>query len=444
MPRKKKVSWVSVFEVIVIVLLILMIGFMAACNLLIKSDGSATPFLGLTFYKTNAVNMVPLIPVNTVIVGKASEIESINEHSVILCKLGEHTTLTRVVQIDTDESGRLFYVVKFDTSPPSDTFRVYEENVIAKAVWQMTAFGKFLDFATSTLGIILAVVVPLFLIVLFQAVRIVNIRKLEAEASSLGDIDEIIVSRDSKKEESPVTFTAPKFIEDVTDKFTALSPSYYESETTDEFRMFRTKEKKPELSMNITPQGRAEYSAAPPKKNTAPAEPLFTYDRLPKKTSVPASSNAEAKLDELYLNKPTKIEATASKSKVDEFFDSFSPSKSTQSAPGEERIVFTPHLSNVIPDKILDIQAESYAPLQTSFDNHSQPFYEKSEKSEPEEKVQIPPPKPEAQPLPPKISTIPEMAVVPKETLAPPKKKKNNKTVEELMNLINSAESKLK
>ena len=39
---------------------------------------------------------------------------------------------------------------------------------------------------------------------------------------------------------------------------------------------------------------------------------------------------------------------------------------------------------------------------------------------------------------------IPEQAVIPKEKLAPPKKKNNSKAISELMSIIDAEESKLK
>ena len=45
---------------------------------------------------------------------------------------------------------------------------------------------------------------------------------------------------------------------------------------------------------------------------------------------------------------------------------------------------------------------------------------------------------------PEKPQTIPAMAVTPKETMAPPPKRQSNKTVEELMKLIDRAEAKTK
>ena len=194
--EKKKVSVFSVVEVIIIVILVLMILGMAACNIIFRKDNSATSIFGYSFYKTRAVNMVPEIPVNTVIIAKKSEIPNIKERSVILCNIGEYTALTRVVEIQQEE-GKTYYIVKFDTSPANETFRVESDAVIAKAIWQLESFGKFLDFATSVPGIIIAVIIPLAVIIIMQVIRIRNIRELEREASSLDDIDDLIIDRKS-------------------------------------------------------------------------------------------------------------------------------------------------------------------------------------------------------------------------------------------------------
>ena len=129
----------------------------------------------------------------------------------------------------------------------------------------MNGLGSFLEFATSAVGIIIAVVIPLIFIIAIQVSRILGIRRLEDEAAALGDIDGFMQSRD---EETPaaVTFTEPKFIEDVTGKLPQVG-----RERT------REPEPRPEKVLSFDNRGRAEYTerAAEEKKES----PLFTYGR---------------------------------------------------------------------------------------------------------------------------------------------------------------------
>ncbi len=442
--KNNKVSWISVVEVIVIIMLALMIIGMIACNFIFKNDGSATPFLGYTVYRTKAVNMVPQIPVNTVVIAKKSEIENIKEKSVILCKIGDRTTLTRVVRIDY-ENDKTYYVVKYDTTPAAETFRIESDAVIAKAVRQMDSFGKFLDFATSTIGIIIAVIIPLFTIILFQVIRIIGIRKLEDEASYMDDINDLdaILSRGEDEEAPPMKLSEPKFIEDVTGKFNALKPESVRQEPVRAAQRVRFEtEPKFEPVLNVNSKGIAEYSVRGDLSNDEKIDAaLFTSDKIhnrnneySRKPVTVGAGQIEIDRDELYLNKPSRIEQAEPKSKVDIFFESYA-GKSNES-DDKENSIFSPHISNVIPEKLVNVQAEATAPKQSSFDDSVKAYYEK----------------PVNEDIPVKIDTsdivstptIPETAVLPKGTIAPPKKKKNNKTLDELMSLIDAEENKLK
>ncbi len=415
--EKKKVSAFSVIEIIVIIILAVMIAGMVVCNLMFRSDNKPASIFGYSFYKTRAVNMVPEIPVNTVIVAKKSEIPNIIDGSVILCTIGEKTALTRVTEIEQQEDGSVCYIVKFDIAPENETFRVESDAVIAKAIWQNESFGKFLDFATSVPGIITAVIIPLVFVVIFQLIRIRNIRELEREASSIDDIDDIIVAHKAENP-PPVTFTEPKFTEDVTGKLPAVKPRLREEE-------------KPKARLTVDANGRADYKV---EKNiiSTEAPPFIKLEgftaELPKQPAAVGAKAASAAPGELYLNRPTKIEPLPQEELLPK------ASAENESRPAE-KAVFTPHLSNVIPESLVNIQEEAAASnARPTFDDSVKAYFEKSERravsSAVTEQERVP--------------TIPEKAVVPKENIAPVRKKKNSRTLEELMSIIDSEESKLK
>lgn len=404
--EKRKVSAFSVIETIVVILLILVIIAMVAFNVLFRKDNEATGIFGYSFYKTRAVNMVPEIPVNTVIIAQKSEIPNIKEKSVILCNIAEHTALTRVVEIQ-EENGQKYYIVKFDTSPANETFRVEQGDVIAKAVWQLDSFGAFLDFATSAPGIIVAIIIPLGIIIIFQVIRIKNIKELEREASSIDDIEDIMISR---RKEPAVTFTRSE-----PEKPSAPKKPAYEQEKpvvskpavkSEAPAFVPTAAEKPKPTLTVDSRGMADF--------TAPS----AENRVPAYSSASAKSSSQ---DEHYLNRPTKIEPS---------MNSESPVQALKS--GNDNVIFTPHLSNIIPEKITEIQNDAAS----SFDESVKSYFEKEQ------------PKP-SEPAPvigdtAPVSTIPENAVIPKENIAPARKKKSRKTLEELMNIIDAEENKLK
>lgn len=196
----KKRSPVNIIEGIVITVLIVLIIFMLVVYFAFSKTGATPKFFGYTFYRTMAVNMETDIPAGTAIIAKASEIDNIKEGSVVLCRIDETTVLTRVVQI-VNENGQLSYVVKFDTAPASDTFKIPGDNVIAKAIYQSAGLGSMLGFVTSTFGIMLIIIIPSFIIIVFQVIRIINVKRKEEDASSLDDLDEIMKDSDNRFED---------------------------------------------------------------------------------------------------------------------------------------------------------------------------------------------------------------------------------------------------
>lgn len=414
----KKFSAFSVAEIILIILLIAVIAAMIFIGVVFHKDNTATSVFGYCFYRTKAVNMETSIPQGTIIVAKESENDSIEAGSVILCKIGEYTVLTRVTEVQDDA-----YIVKFDVAPDNETFRVERSAVIAKAVWQLEAFGKFIDFATSTVGIIIVLIIPLTIIIAVQVVRINRLKALEREASSLDDIDDVINSR--RKEEAPaVTITKPKFEDEAPEprrpERSEGSPLVVRRPRSRDFD-FDEDDLRPKSRLTVDSNGRADFVAEEKEpvripENETPNERLERISGIAKHTSpVSASAKASSGSEPAYAAAPTRITADA-----------------VCSSEGE-RVVFTPHVSNVIPDSLANIQEEAAA--KSGFDESVKNYFEKNDK---------PTFPAEEKPAAEAVSTIPENAVVPKENIAPVRKKKSSKTLEELMSIIDAEETKLK
>lgn len=433
---KKKVSAFAVIEMILIILLVLVMAAMIAFNFLLKNKDTPVSVFGLNFYITKNVKMQPKIPKDTFIIAKKSEIPNIVENSVILCRVGDFTTLIRVKEIQQEE-GKTYYVVKFDTDDDTKAIRISEDAVISKAVRQDEILGKVLNFATSTVGIIIAVVIPLIFIIAIQVARILGIRRLEEEAASLDDIDEFISSRDEESP-APVTFTEPKFIEDVTGKIPPVQ-RYAVSEPPKDFKP----EPKPEKVLSVDGSGRAEYTCRQTNGNANENYPLFTYDKLSKnreqeKEPVAVGAARPSAMDVPYMNKPTRIEPE--KPVTDEFLDKYAPKPIVSEeelfdSENSKSVVFTPHLSNIIPDSIAAVQEQTEAPKKSSFEESVKSYYKKVVVPE---DVKLP------EPAVVETPAIPENAVRPKETLAPPKKANSSKALAELMSIIDAEETKLK
>lgn len=409
---KNKGTAVNIIEGIIIGILILIIAAMLFLYFTFSKTGAAPEIFGNTIYHTMAVNMEPEIPADTAVIAKASEIENIKVGSAVLCSIGEDTVLTRVVQI-LSENGELSYVVKFDTAPANDTFKIPAENIIAKAVWQSSLLGGLLSFATSTFGIMLVIIIPSFIIIVFQVIRIISVKSKEERSEEYQELESVTEDEDNR------------FADDVP----PLRPLEFRTEDEPE-------PKKPAV-LSIDRNGKGGL--------TAPDEgdrlPLYTYDRSTVKNENTVKSGESVVKPVSTPNTDNFYSSYVSVSDRDPLYgDRIKRQEIVEDDAENEKLTFTeqqekakqpesssPFMSNVIPEKLAKTVefAERAAsnPVQAPTAPTAKITNEKAAASDP---------------------TIPPQAVIPKETLAPPVKHSNSKAISDLMSMIDAEESKLR
>ncbi len=421
---KKNGSAVNIIEGIVIAILILLIAGMLFVYFSFRDTGAAPNIFGHTIYHTKAVSMQPEIPSGSAVIAKSSEIENIKVGSVVLCRIGEDTVLTRVVQL-VSENGQMSYVVKFDTAPPNDTFKIPQENVIAKAIWTNRSLGAVLSFATSTFGIMLVIIIPSFVIIVFQIVRIINVKRAEEDAVSLDDLEEIMIRNDT---------------EDAEDAF--REPSRRSNDDTPllkPMKMAEPEAEKPVETLSVDKNGRAGLRV------TAPSDvPLFTYDSMEKQKNDTAVKVKPGK----SVVKPVKTPNT------DDFYTNYVSNSERDPLYGDrikrQEIIPDPEEEAAQTEAAAPSAAEPVKEYKPAFMSNVIPEKIVSAVSEAEKPPQQPVPAPAA--VKPvhgdkamrAAQSIPEKAALPKDKLAPPAKKSTGKTISELMSIIDAEESKLK
>lgn len=404
--RKNNNGSVNLIEGIIIGILILLIAAMLFLYFSFSKSGAAPNIFGLTIYQTKAVNMAPEVPASTAIIAKASEIDNIKVGSAILCKIGDDTILTRVVQIISD-SGEISYVVRFDTAAENDTFLIPRENVIAKAIWYSAGLGKLLTFATSTFGITLVIIIPSFIIIVFQVVRIINLKREEEDSTSLDDLEDIMIDNDEK---GGFVFSEPKIAaaEDEPHEKTVLT---------------------------VDKHGKAGFGT-----QSSSHSPLFTYDNIDFKKQQNNQMNTAVPLSEdtRRTAKPVKVQKTSAGAREDAFPLNSSvevddePIISDEYTENNRKNGFAGVVSTVLPEQVKAVSSSAQNPQQTQ----KEPLFKKEQS------------KTVSEPLAEKLisetsATIPDQAAIPSEKLAPPKKKSNSKALSELLGMIDAEETKL-
>ncbi|MDE7295185.1 MAG: hypothetical protein K2N72_12250 [Oscillospiraceae bacterium] len=450
--NKKKIA--NIIEGVVIAILIALIGSMLFLYFSFGEKGAAPKVFGYTIYHTHATNMEPKIPAGTVIFAKESEIDNIKAGSVVLCNIDDRTVLTRVVQL-VNENGVMSYVVRFDTASEDITYKIPRESVIARAVRQDEHMGALLDFATSTKGIMIVIIIPSFIIIVFQIIRIVNAKRVEEDAYSLDDLDEIMLDHDDD--------TADSFFSEPEVKQPAAAPPKPEPEAV--IRIVRDDSAEPEVKfagdaprqvLSVDKNGKAELKFTEVDKSQ-----LFTYDNL-EITGGKREEPANAESARIDLQKESRP-----KESVPNFMSNVLPEKiavaagnvgqSVNETPAPKAVKRPVRKAAVSGDngEKMAFTSNSFASntsaANTAVENAaanaaaasaSAPAGNNADRA--------------ASPAPAVVRTreeraaasaaqaIPAKAVVPKEKLAPPPKKSNGKTISELMSIIDAEESKLK
>lgn len=417
----KTSPWVYV-EFIVIGILILLIAAMLVIYFSFRETGSAPKIFGYYIYQTHAVNMETAVPAESAVFAKDAENELIDVNDVVLCRLDNNLTIIRIAD-ELEEDGEKFYIVRYDTAAVNDTYKIPAESVIAKAVYYDVFTGKLLNFATSEKGIIAVVIIPSILIVLFQVIKLVLAQR---DSDDDDDEDEELFGKpiptgddasENAAEAAPVRELPPVRV-----KFDTESP-----------------EKQPN-SFKIGKSGEAVFDPAPKAEDI-----LITGERLDAMSGKkPKEHLSEA---DGFINRTVKIpeEKKAEKSLFDEIMNGSS-----------EKPDMALNMSNVIPDNIAQVRT-SAAPEEKSFE----PVGRKAKKAaaaeeteaapamippeffsaEPDEDKIIPPDKKDEPIL--NTAAIPEDSVVPVEKIAPRRKQSANKTIEELMGIIDAQQAKI-
>lgn len=409
MSKNKKKTVVNIIEGVVIALLIALIGGMLFLYFSFGDKGAAPQVFGYTIYHTHATNMEPNIPAGTVIFAKESEKENIKAGSVVLCRIGENTVLTRVVQL-VNENGVMSYVVRFDTDDEDRTYKLPGESILARAVRQDAYLGGLLDFATSTKGIMLVIIIPSFIVIVFQVIRIVNTKKVEEAAYSLDDLDELMKSQ---QEDGGFFFEEPDIPEEKEPE-PAVVRTVKEPELSVEFKGETQKQ-----VLSIDKNGKAEL-----KTREADSSRLYTYDRM----EITGGARPQPAREEREEN-PAGFDIDGDTQADDH---AVIREKEHSGAPR--------FMSTILPEKLAGAVSNAESP---ELSKKAAPASQTAQQSQPASPVQVRI-KPDEQTARAAARSIPAKAVVPKEKLAPPPKKSNGRTIMELMSIIDAEESKLK
>jgi hypothetical protein len=418
-------------RVLIIIILVVLIGGVLAFNFFFKTDGTPSNIFGLYFLHTNEIYMETEIMPGDMVIALKTEPAELKPDDVVICQFDERVTIIRIVAVEpADGITPAAFWVKYDTVDDSKAFKIDESKILARAQYKDPIMGQLLTAATSIPGIIVAVIIPLTIIIIYQITRFAK------ERSDYPDEDyEELPDKPGETREERTERRFRERTEDLTDMLAERNLD--EPVKLSSLKSERTTS---ERTLNVNERGRAELTdtatrqIAPsafskhlrqtetqPIPETKPEGPRFqSRIGFPEKETIPVTPV-------MLIPPETSDKPTKPVTSIDDLI--------RDKAPLDDRAkdFLRPKPASVIPNEITKLQQST--PKQSAFDESVKEYYQVPDRQTPAKQEQsmgetfLEP-------------TIPDGAVVPKEKITPVRRKKPSSTVDELMKMIDDQSSK--
>ena len=121
---------------------------------------AAPRILGYQSYVIYGSSMEPAIKLGSLILAKPVNVDDLQVGDIIVFRSGNETTVTHRITGIREEDGHRFFMTKGDASNGADPLDTHLDGKVNRLAYHAPYLGYFVDFANSTLGIILLVAVP--------------------------------------------------------------------------------------------------------------------------------------------------------------------------------------------------------------------------------------------------------------------------------------------
>ncbi len=199
MIKKIVFGIINVFSVLIIIAAVFVL-----CTVIFTKSGEAPSVFGYTALRVTTGSMKPTYDVDTLIVVKKVDPETIKVNDVISFYsqdpvLDGAVNTHRVVEILEEEQGRVF-VTKGDNNNVTDAYNVESEYLIGKVVASSIVIGKISRLVANPLIFIPIILIPLALILISNLVGTVHMAKKIAKEEEEEAIREVIRKIKEKKQ----------------------------------------------------------------------------------------------------------------------------------------------------------------------------------------------------------------------------------------------------
>lgn len=519
---EKRIDPSRIIKSALIILMLLFIAVMLMIYFAFPDENAVPSVFGTKYHilVNHSDNMEPKIMENEMILAVEAEGETIERGSVVVCDFGGTVSLLRVNEIRGSGASAV-YQLHADKAAKNETITATGSEVILVAKKQNVFLGKFILFASSTMGVRLSIIIPCLIIVIYQIIRILKIRKLEEQADLLGDFENFdgFVSKKGASPQAQMqaaryaspsqTQAGAKLTVTGSGKAEYKRPAAQQSSVAEfERSLAKTGVKpsnasaagKPSGTNTQVASGRTSALASPsagtrtaarqPARTSAPSSPLVkpisqsSLERVTKpqtQYTEPPIISLTKPIDKDELERAVISSASADNVRKSSFMEKYNESEKAEfSAPFTPKIPVynaasasaqadfepvksaskappAPMSESELVRAIAEVKAKKAMEAGHASDTDGQNIQAAQNTKDgnsgtavhtggnvPAAEGTKEPAKAAPAAVKKPASSIPKMAVKPSENIAPPPKKSSNKTVEDLMKVIDRAEAKMK
>ena len=165
---KPKRSPVQIVGIVVIFILAVLIILTFVIFGIFRKEGAAPKLFGYRVYVVTNARMEPKIPEGSAVFVEEGTLPDPSAKSVILCNIEDELYVIRFIGTETDETGDVRYLVKYDNATDDRTWGISQSDIVGVARTYDTFLGGVIRFASSKAGMMTIVIIPCLLIIAYE------------------------------------------------------------------------------------------------------------------------------------------------------------------------------------------------------------------------------------------------------------------------------------
>ena len=170
--KRRKSSAGKTVLIFFIVFMILEMIFVVGLSLLFKNKDSTPGIAGYHFYVMKSDKMGDVVPKGSLVVASNGTPSKDKINSAILCTdvEGIGTSVFWLDSIESKEGQDGVEYTIFQKNDPDTKYKIKSSNIVGIANTYYKTAGKIISFITSTIGMVICIAIPLFLLILIELI----------------------------------------------------------------------------------------------------------------------------------------------------------------------------------------------------------------------------------------------------------------------------------